>query len=273
MTIFRSDLKLALRVVSKNPAFTGVAVLTLALGIAVNATMFSLVSAFLLRPNASSDPDRVIVVSSVNPSGGFLPDANSVSAPNYLSWRQANDVFTDLAAADEYRSVNLAVPPTPSGAVLAGGSAQSHSAGVGQAESVRSAAITPNYFRVLGVSTQMGRTFGDGEDQLGHDHVVILSHSLWVRRFAADPAIVGRSVRLNREDYTVVGVMPKNFQLLNFIPQLWTPLVLSSADQSADARKDRSLYLFGRLKPEVTLGQARAQFLALAQRAEKEFPE
>ena len=274
MKIFRSDLKLALRIVSKNPAFTAVAVLTLALGIAVNATMFSLVSAFLLRPNAASDPDRVIVVSSVSPSGGFLPDANSVSAPNYLSWRQANDVFTDLAAADEYRSVNLAVPLTPSGrAALPGASAQSQSAGVGQAESVRSAAVTPNYFRVFGVSTQMGRTFGDGENQFGHDHVVILSHSLWVRRFAADPAIVGRSVRLNREDYTVVGVMPKNFQLLNFIPQLWTPLVLSPADQSADARKDRSLYLFGRLKPEATLGQTRAQFLALAQRAEKEFPE
>src|SRR5262249_54983780 len=107
----------------------------------------------------------------------------------------------------------------------------------------------------------------------GHDHVVILSYDLWVRRFAADRAIVGRGIRLNREDYTVVGVMPKNFQILGFIPQLWTPLVLSSADQTADARKDRSLYLFGRLKPSVTLEQARAQFVAFAQTAADSFPE
>src|SRR5215470_14022906 len=110
MTIFRSDMRLAFRIVSKNPGLTAIAVLTLALGISVNATMFSLVSAFLLLRPAAADPDRVLVVSSVSPSGGFLPDANTVSAPNYLAWRQANDVFTDLAAADEFRTVNLLVP-------------------------------------------------------------------------------------------------------------------------------------------------------------------
>src|SRR5499427_4683581 len=273
MTVFRSDMRLALRIVSKNLGFTAVAVLTLALGIAVNATMFSLVSAFLLRRPAAADPDRVIVVSSVSPSGGFLPDANSVSLPNYLAWRVANDVFTDLAAADEFRTVNLVVPAgTSELAALGAGSSQSQSA-LGQPEAVRSAAVTPNYFRALGVSPQMGRTFADGEDQPGHEHVVVLSHDLWVRRFAADPTIVGRSVLLNREDYTVVGVMQKNFQLLGFIPQLWTPLVLSPADQTVDARKDRSLYMFGRLKPGVTLGQARARFVTLAQRAAEDFPQ
>src|SRR5262252_1239163 len=274
MTIFLSDMRLALRIVSKNRGFTTVAVLTLTLGIAVNATMFSLVSAYLLRRPAIADPDRVIVVSSVSPSGGFLPDANSVSPPNYLAWREANDVFTDLAAADEFRTVNLVVPAGASEqAALAGASPQTQSVAVGRPESLRSAAVTPNYFRVFGVSTQMGRTFADGEDQLGHDHVVILSHDLWVRRFAADPAIVGRSVRLNREDYTVIGVMPKNFRLQSFIPELWTPLVLSPAEQTTDARKDRSLYLFGRLKPGITLEQARAQFVTLAQRTAEDFPE
>src|SRR5215467_255261 len=273
MTIFFSDVRLALRIVFKNLGFTAVAVLTLALGIAVNATMFSLVSAFLLRRPAAADPDRVIVVSSVSPSGGFLPDANSVSVPNYLAWREANDVCTDLAAADEFRAVNLVVPAGASErAALGEGSSQSQSA-FGQPESVRSAAVTPNYFRALGVSPQMGRTFADGEDQPGHDHVVVLSHDLWVRRFAADSTVVGRSVRLNRQDYTVVGVMQKNFQLLGFIPQLWTPLVLSPADQTVDARKDRSLYLFGRLKRGVTLAQARARFVTLAQRAAEDFPQ
>jgi putative ABC transport system permease protein len=274
MTTFRSDVKLAIRMLSKNPGFTAIAVATLALGIAVNATMFSLVSAFLLRRPAASDPDRVAVISSVSPAGGFLPDANSVSAPNYLAWRQAHDVFTGLAAADEFRTANLVVPAGSSEQTeLPPGSVGSSSVALGQPEAVRSAAVSSNYFRVLGVSTQVGRTFADGEDQPGHNHVVILSHDLWVRRFAADRAIVGRSVRLNREDYTVVGVMPKNFQILGFIPQLWTPLVLSPADQTADARKDRSLYLFGRLKPRVTLEQARAQFVAFGQRAAESFPE
>ena len=274
MRTFRSDVKLAIRMLSKNPGFTAIAVVTLALGIAVNATMFSLVSAFLLRRPAASDPDRVVVISSVSPAGGFLPDANSVSAPNYLGWRQANDVFTELAAADEFRSANLVVQAGASEpAAPPAGTVGISSAVPGQPESVRSAAVSSNYFRVLGVSTQIGRTFANGEDQPGRDRVVILSHDLWVRRFAGNRTILGRSVRLNREDYVVVGVMPKNFQILGFIPQLWTPLVLSPGDQTAESRKDRSLYLFGRLKPGVTLEQARAQFVAFAQRAAESFPE
>src|SRR5215471_4031006 len=140
MTIFLSDMRLALRIVSKNRGFTTVAVLTLTLGIAVNATMFSLVSAYVLRRPAAADPDRVLVVSSVSPSGGFLPDANTVSAPNYLAWRQANDVFTDLAAADEFRTVNLLVSAEASElAPLGEAKARGQSVGVGQPESVRSA--------------------------------------------------------------------------------------------------------------------------------------
>jgi hypothetical protein len=149
----------------------------------VNATMFSLVSAFLLRRPAASDPDRVVVISSVSPAGGFLPDANSVSAPNYLAWRQAHDVFTGLAAADEFRTANLVVPAGSSEQTeLPPGSVGSSSVALGQPEAVRSAAVSSNYFRVLGVSTQVGRTFADGEDQPGHNHVVIFSHDLWVRR-------------------------------------------------------------------------------------------
>ena len=107
MTTFRSDLQLALRMLAKKPAFTVTAVLTLALGIAVNATMFSMVSAFLLRLPSAGQPDRVAVVSCVRPGGGFLPDVNAVSAPNYLEWREANDVFVDMAGADDIRTANL----------------------------------------------------------------------------------------------------------------------------------------------------------------------
>lgn len=111
-----------------------------------------------------------------------------------------------------------------------------------------------------------------GEDEPGRDHVAILSHGLWERRFASDPSIIGRVIHLNREDYTVVGVMGANFRLLGFTPQLWTPLVLMSADQAPTARKKRFLYLFARLAPGVTLERARSEVHMLAKRAEAEYP-
>src|SRR5438132_12207193 len=253
------DLRYAVRQLLKSPGFTAAAVLTLALGIAVNATMFSLVSAFLLGRPPGHEPERVAVVTSVNPAGGFLPDAFPISAPNYLAWREANHVFADVAAADEYHTVSL--------------SSQGQSAGERQPEALRSAAVSPNYFSVLGVSSQLGRIFSDGEDQSGRDHVVILSYELWERHFGSDASLIGRIIRLNRENYTVIGVMPANFRLLGFTPQLWTPLVLTAADQTAAARKDRSLYLFARLKPGVTLEEARAEIFTLARRAGEMSPE
>lgn len=251
METLLKDLRVAARMLVKNPGFTAIAVITLALGIAVNATMFSLVSAILLKRLPGRAPERVAVVSSVNPQGNLLPDANPVSPPNYLAWREANHVFTELAAADRYGLVNLSDGPP---------------------EALYSAAVSPNYFRVLGVSPQLGRTFAEGEDQSGRDHVVILSHELWERRFGSDPAVLRRTIRLNREDWNVVGVMPANFRLLGFSPQLWTPLVLKPEDQTA-ARTDRSLFLIGRLKPGVTLEQARAEMAMLARRAQENFPE
>jgi predicted permease len=250
---FWQDLRYAVRVLGKNPGFMTIAVLTLALGIAVNATMFSLVSAFLLQRPSAQDPERVVVVSSVNPEQVFLPDVYPMSAPNYLAWREANHVFQDMAAADPFRTASLA--------------------GQGQVESVRSAAVTPNYFSVLGVAPQIGRSFAAGEDQPGRDHVVILSHELWQRRFGGDSTVLGRTMRVNRENYVVIGVMPADFRFIGFTEQLWTPLVLEAADQTASARKDRSLYLFARLKPGVTLGQTRSEITTLGRRAQDDFPE
>ncbi|HKV64144.1 MAG TPA: ABC transporter permease [Candidatus Acidoferrum sp.] len=259
LEILLQDLRYGMRMISKNPGFTIVATVTLALGIAVNATMFSLVSAFLLRRPPAHDPEHVVVVTSINPAPAFQADLSPLSAPNYLAWRDANQVFADAAAADQNRSINL--------------TSQGLSAEAGQPEVLRSAAVSANYFSVLGVSAQHGRTFADGEDQLGRDHVTILSHELWERRFGSDTSLIGRTIRLNREDYSVVGVMPRNFQLLGFAPQLWTPLVLAAADQTAAARKDRSLYIFARLKPTATVDQARAEIVAMAHRAEENFPE
>jgi predicted permease len=250
---FFMDVRFCARALRKNLGFTAVAVLTLALGIAVNATMFSLVSAFLLARPSGREPEHVAVVTSINPASSFQADANRVSPPNYLAWREANHVFTDTAAADEYRTVNLTSQ--------------------GQPEALRCAAVSPTYFSVLGVSPQFGRFFSDGEDQPGRDHVVILSHELWERHFGSDLSLVGSTIRLNRENYTVIGVMPASFRLLGFTPQLWTPLVLTPADQTAAARKDRTLFLFARLKPGVTIEEARAEMITLARRAEENFPE
>lgn len=250
---FFQDLRYAARGIVKSPGFTTAAVLTLALGIAVNATMFSMVSGFLLRRPPGHDPERVVVVTSVSPAQGFVPDAHPVSAPNYLAWRAASNIFENMAAADEDRIVSLTSQ--------------------GQTTAVPSAAVSPEYFTVLGVSPQLGRVLTEGDDQSGRNHVVMLSHELWDREFGSDASLVGRTIRLNREDYTVIGVMPASFRLLGFTPQLWTPLVVTAADQTAAARKDRSLYVFARLRPAVTLEQARAEMKTLGRRAEEDFPE
>jgi predicted permease len=258
------DLKVGVRMLRRVPGFTAVAVLTLALGIAVNATMFSMVSAFLMRRPPGHDPERVAVVTSINAAPVFQADVTPVSVPNYLAWRAANHVFGDLAANEE-RGVNLSSQQQSGSA--------GDSAGAAQPERLRAAAVTPNYFSVLGAAPQIGRTFVTGEDQPGHEHVVIVSHDLWERRFGSDPSIVERSIRLNRENYDVIGVMPESFRMLGFVPQLWTPLVLSAADQSAAARRDRSLFLFARIKDGVTLEQVRAEMGTLVRRTDETFPD
>ena len=257
------DFLYAVRTLRKNSGFTAIAVLTLALGIAVNATMFGLVSAFLLRRPPGRDPSRVVVVSGINPAQSFQSDLNGVSAPNYLALREANHVFEEVAAADEYRTVSLTAQ---------GGETSGQLTSTGRPEALRASAVTPNYFRVLGVSTQFGRTFAEGEDQPEHEHVAILSHELWERRFGSDPSLIGGTIRLNRENYAVIGVMPANFRMMGFVPQLWTPLVLTAADQTEAARKNRSLDLYARLKPGVTVEQARAEMVTLGRRSEQGFP-
>jgi putative ABC transport system permease protein len=247
------DLRYNIRQLVKNPGFTATAIVTLALGIGINSTMFSMVSAILLRRPPGRQPDRVAVVTGIDPGNGYQPDTATVSIPNYLAWREANQVFSGIAAADEYHTASWT---------------EQH-----ESESLRSAAVSANYFDVLGVTAQMGRTFSPGEDQSGENHEVILSHELWERRFGSDPSVVGRTMRLDRENYTVIGVMPSSFRLIGFLPELWTPLVITADDRTAAAHKDRPLYLFGRMKPGVTVEQARAEFATLAHRAEEEFPD
>jgi predicted permease len=248
-----ADVRFALRQLIKSPGFTVTTVATLALGIAVNATMFSMVSAFLLPQLPGRDLESMVVVSSVNPDTSFEADTNPVSPPNYFAWGNDTRVFSAVTAANEYLTGSLSEPAQ-------------------QPEAITYAAVSANYFSVFGVSPQLGRAFVAGEDEPGHDHVLILSHGLWERRFGSDPSIVGRTVRLNREDYVVAGVMPAAFRLLGFPPQLWTPLTLTAADRTPSGRKNRYLYMFARLAPGITLEQARAQIDIDAHRAQQDFP-
>jgi putative ABC transport system permease protein len=199
------------------------------------------------------DPQHIVVPSSINPDAQFQPDVYPVSVPNYLAWSDDKRVFAEMAASDG-RSGSLSQPGQ-------------------QPEAIVYSAVTPNYFTIFRVAPELGRALLAGEDQPGHDHVVILSHGLWARRFGSDRSIIGRSVRLNREDYVVAGVMPETFRMMAYTPQLWVPMTLTEADGAAGTRKNRYLTLFSRLAPGVTLEQARAQLKILAEQDQKDYPE
>ena len=244
------DLRYGARVLAKNPGFTLVATATLALGIAVNTTIFSVVSGWLLKKPPVGDPDHLVVVVSTNASRAL--DRGRCSEVDFLAWRNQNHVFAGMAAADPYHDFSLT--------------------GAGEPERLTGMRVTSNYFPTLGVSAFLGRTFLASEEQPGRGHVVVLTYSLWQRRFASDANIVGKTIALDGEKYVVVGVMPEWFRQVEFLPRLWTPLVLAAEHPDPKARDARSLVLFGRLKTGVDLQQARAEMTALAQRAEQNYP-
>jgi predicted permease len=244
------DLRYGARMLAKNPGFTLVATATLALGIAVNTTIFSAVSGWLLKKPPVADPDRMVVVVSTNAARAI--ERGRCPEVDFLAWRDENHVFAEMAAADPYHDFSLT--------------------GAGDPERLTGMRVTANYFPTLGVSAFLGRTFLASEAQLGRDHVVVLTYGLWQRRFASDANIVGKTVALDGEKYVVIGVMPASFRQLEFLPRLWAPLVLAAERPEPKARDARSLVLFGRLKSGVDLQIARAEMTTLAQRAEQNYP-
>ncbi len=231
------------RQLRKSPAFAIVAVLAIGLGIGANTAIFSVVNAVLLRPLPYRDSDRLVTI---------LHSGNAPVAPaNYLDWRDQNHVFEGMGAAESW-TVNLS--------------------GDTQAESVTGMQVTQNLFPMLGVQPLLGRFFLPEEGTRGKDHAVLLSYGLWQRRFGGDPGIVGQSILLQGEKYTVVGVMPAAFKFAPFWEtkaELWAPLSL--ADR-ATSRGGNSLRTFARLKPGVTLEQARSEMATISARLEQQFP-
>ena len=246
MATLWQDLRYSIRALSKNPGFTFVAVFTLALGIGANSAIFSVVNAVLLRPLRFKDPEQLVRIWEKLPQGG----AGSVSVPNLKDWREQNDVLAGMAAYS-FVNFNLQSQDSP--------------------ERISGAAVTGDFFDVMGVAPQLGRTLRAGEDQPGAHRVVVLGHQLWQRNFGADPQIVGKRIPVNGEDFTVVGVMPPGFSFPSRLTELWTPLALPP-DRIAN-RGNHFLNVIARMKPDVTLDQAQRQMSVIARRLEQQYPD
>ncbi|HKQ52489.1 MAG TPA: ABC transporter permease [Pyrinomonadaceae bacterium] len=249
MGTLAQDLRYAVRMLIKRPGFTAVAVLTLALGIGANSAIFSVVNAVLLRPLPFAEPDRLVYA-----EGGDLRDgskAGSISPPDFLDYREQNHVFERLAA---FMPMSFTV--------TGDGSAS---------ERVSAALVSHGFFETLGtMPLPGGRTFLAEEELDGRNTVAILSYGLWQRRYAGDPKIVGKTIAVNGETATIVGVMPQGFEYPREA-QLWYPIPFKGPETST--RRFHFLRGVGLLKPGVTLAQAQADINSIARQLERQYPE
>ena len=245
------DVRWAVRGIVKRPTHAAVVMLTLALGIGAVSAIFTLVSAYFLTPLPYAEPDRVVLLWETDRNS---LDVTTVAPGNYFAWKEQARSFADIAAFNV------------DGATLSGD---------GLAESVRSSVVTPNFFDVLGAEPRYGDGFDADRTREADGALVILSHALWQRRYAADPSIVGRDVRIDGRPHTVVGVMPPTFRqpersLTWQAPELWRPLVL---DDSREDFGSRYLRTVARMAPGVTLAQAREEMAVVSSRMIEAQPE
>jgi len=241
------DLVYAVRTMRRDPPFTVVATLTIALGIGANTAIFSVVNAVLLKPLPYADPDGLVIVWERNTAIG--KDRDPVAAPNYLDWRTHNTTLTEMGA---FRFTGFTLT------------------GVDDPEQLRALSMSSSAFRVLGVEATVGRTFSD-DDEKGRARVVVLGHQLWQRRFGGDRAIVGRSLALDDGVFTVVGVMPRSFAFPDDSPvDLYSPLVFTSDE--LNGRRLHTLSVVGRRRTGATVDLAAADLGAIARRIAAEDP-
>ena len=243
------DLRYGLRMLAKNPGFTAVAVLTLALGIGANTAIFGVVNAVLLRPLPYKDPQRLVVIWETEPSGpgDLFPD----TSPDFADWRKQNSVFEGLAAA------------SGDGAALTG---------VSEPLQLDGWQVAPEIFPLLGVQPLLGRTFSSNET--GHNRVVILSYGLWQRAFGGDRSIVGKKITMDGEAHDVVGVMPATFkfpQVWGHRADFWRPIIFDKPAWKKD-RGNHWFWVLGRMKNGVTLERARADMETVSGRLAVQYP-
>jgi putative ABC transport system permease protein len=238
------DLRYALRMLRKSPGFTTVAILTLALGIGANTTILSVVSGLILRKPPVHDPDGLLTITSKNPGNVFAANRSPVSAADYLDWREQAADFSGMAAA-AFDNYTISGEITP--------------------EFVPGARVTANFFQVMDVQPTIGRLLLQGEDQVGKDdRAVLISAQLWKRKFAGDPRVLGRKIKINGGAYTVVGVMPEAFSIYGSPVEIWFPLVFSPDELAPGKRGFRFLRVFARLKPGIPMSEAGAQISTIA---------
>ncbi len=242
------DVRHALRGFAGNPGFTALAVATVAVGIGANAAIFSVINGVLLRPLPYDEPHRLVQLWETWSDGGRGP----LAYPNVVDWREQNQVFEHIVAYTT-GSANLQDADAPL--------------------RVRSVNAEANLFDMLGAETLVGRTFLPGEDQAGQPPVVVLSETLWERRFGANPAILGQTLLLNGQSHSIVGIMPAHFRFPVGSPRadLWLPLRLSP--NQTNNRASHFLGVVGRLKPGVEIATAQSQMSDIAHRLAEQYPE
>ena len=245
MSRLAQDLRFACRTLLKSPGFAFVAIASLALSLGANTAIFSFVNAVLLKPLPYANADRIVRVLEAPPGGG----RNGISTLNFLDWQRENNCF-DFMAARTGGSTSLT--------------------GVEEPIQFPGDRVSAHYFDIFGVRAELGRTFVDGEDQSGKNHVAVLSHSLWQTQFGGDSSIIGRTILLDGEPHTVIGVLPKGTPFERSYARIWRPLAFEPSNMT------RNFHWFGayaRLKAGVTLEQARAQMDAIGKRISTDFPD
>jgi putative ABC transport system permease protein len=242
------DIRYAFRMLRKSPGFTSIVVLTLALGIGANATIFSVINAVLLRPLPYSQPEQLVRIYESNPGKGW--PTFSVAPPNFLDWRAQSHLIEKMAAYE------------PNGFSYTSGDTPEHWSGP---------SVTEGFFEVLKAQPELGRTFSSDEFQAGKDHVIVISDALWRSAFAADRAVLGKNVSLDGQAYTVIGVMGPQFQFPSIASQVWTPLVFTP-DEIQNERGGHYLGDIARLANGVTAAQAQAEMAGIAARLAKQYP-
>ena len=248
MTTILQDLRYGLRMLAKKPGFTAVALFTLALGIGANSAVFSVVNAVLLRPLPYENADRLFKVNQVNAK---KPGLGERAAPlNFLDWRSQSQSFEHLGGYTDSSKFNLS--------------------GGAEPERVPGAMVSDTLFQALGVRPAMGRNFLPEEDRKGGPNVVILSHHLWARRFGADPNILGRTLTLDSRPYTIIGVMPRDFDFPTKQTALWVPYGFIYED---GGRGNFFVDVVGRLKAGVSPERAQTEMNDIAARLERQYPE
>ena len=250
------DIRYAFRMLRKRPGFTVIVVLTLALGIGANTTIFSAIDAVLLNPLPYKDPERLVVIWETNKRlGPEMWDRNEAAIGNFLDWRSNNRIFDQLGALFD-TSINLT--------------------GIGEPQRIRSCVVTTNFFQVLGVQPMLGRSFVPESETPGSPFTAIISHDLWQRLFNSDARVVGKSLTLNAHQVEVVGVMPPGFALqfpINMQVDLWVPFVIDVADPDYHDRSNNFLYTVGRLKQGVSQEQAQTEMNLIASQLQQQYPE